>query len=195
MGCTGVNKPILFHTNINQTDRILMLEVYVSGLAFDTLFKSPVVLLKEVNGSRVLPIWIGPNEAAVIALDLSGVSYKRPLTHDLMKSVMNGFNAKLQKIVISSLKDNTYYAKFYIKADQSSIIEIDARPSDSVAMALKMESPVFISEEIESSLIEFDRPDDPDDIDFGPDDDSAEIMDLKKRLRNIDPEDFGNYNL
>ena len=169
-----------------------MIEVYVSGLAFDTLFKSPVVLLKEVNGSRILPIWIGPNEAAVIALDLSGVSYKRPLTHDLLKSVLDGFNAKLQKIVVSSLKDNTYYAKFYIKADQSSIIEIDARPSDSVAMALKMESPVFISEEIESSLIEFDVQDD---TELELDDDNPEIMDLKKRLRNIDPEDFGNYNL
>ncbi|MFC1651279.1 bifunctional nuclease family protein, partial [Candidatus Latescibacterota bacterium] len=142
--------------------------------------------------SRVLPIWIGPNEAAVIALDLSGVSYKRPLTHDLLKSVLNGFNAKLQKIVVSSLKDNTYFAKFYIQADKNSIIEIDARPSDSVAMALKMESPVFISEEIESSLIEFDQPND-DDMDI--DDDSPDLMDLKKRLRNINPEDFGNYNL
>ena len=169
-----------------------MIEVFVSGLAFDTLSKTPVVLLKEVNGSRVLPIWIGPNEAAVIALDLSGVSYKRPLTHDLLKSVLNGFNAKLQKIVVSSLKDNTYYAKFYIQADKNSIIEIDARPSDSVAMALKMESPVFISEEIESSLIEFDLPND-DDMEI--DNDSPDTMDLKKRLRNINPEDFGNYNL
>jgi uncharacterized protein len=169
-----------------------MIEVFVSGLAFDTLVKAPVVLLKEVNGLRVLPIWIGPNEASAIALDLSGVSYKRPLTHDLLKSVIDGFNAKLQKIVISSLKDNTYYAKFYIKADQSSIIEIDARPSDSVAMALKMGSPVFISEEIEDSLVEFDQQDDRDpETETEP----SEAMDLKKRLRNIDPEDFGNYNL
>ncbi|MFC1489953.1 bifunctional nuclease family protein [Candidatus Latescibacterota bacterium] len=169
-----------------------MIEVFVSGLAFDTHFKTPVVLLKEVNGSRVLPIWIGPNEAAVIALDLSGISYKRPLTHDLLKSVLDGFNAKLQKIVVSSLKDNTYYAKFYIQADKNSIIEIDARPSDSVAMALKMESPVFISEEIESSLVEFDQPDDDD---FEYDDNSPDVLDLKKRLRNINPEDFGDYNL
>ncbi|MFC1539497.1 bifunctional nuclease family protein [Candidatus Latescibacterota bacterium] len=168
-----------------------MIEVFVSGLAFDTLFKTPVVLLKEVNGSRVLPIWIGPNEAAVIALDLSGVSYKRPLTHDLLKSVLNGFNAKLQKIVVSSLKDNTYYAKFYVQAEENSIIEIDARPSDSVAMALKMESPVYISEEIESSLIDFDQPCE----DMGIDDDSPDTLDLKKRLRNINPEDFGNFNL
>ena len=169
-----------------------MIEVFVSGLAFDTYFKAPVVLLKEINGSRVLPIWIGPNEAAVIALELSGVSYKRPLTHDLMKSVLNGFNAKLQKIVVSSLEENTYLAEFYIQADENSIIEIDARPSDSVAMALKMEAPVYISDEIESSLIELVQP-----SEDGPesDDSSLDTMDLGKRLRNIKPEDFGNYNL
>ncbi len=169
-----------------------MIEVFVSGLAFDTLFKAPVVLLKEINGSRVLPIWIGPNEAAVIALELSGVSYKRPLTHDLMKSILNGFNAKLQKIVVSSLEENTYFAKFYIQADENSIIEIDARPSDSVAMALKMEAPVFISDEIESSLIELVQPSE--DIPES-DDSSLDTIDLGKRLRNIKPEDFGNYNL
>ena len=102
-----------------------MLEVYVSGLAFDTLSKAPVVLLKEIDGQRVLPIWIGPNEAAVIALELSGVSSKRPLTHDLLKSVMNGFNAKLQKIVVSSLKENTYFEKIYMRANENSIIQID----------------------------------------------------------------------
>lgn len=169
-----------------------MNEVYVSGLAFDTLSRAPVVLLKEVNGNRVLPIWIGPNEAAVIALELSGVTYKRPLTHDLLKSVLNGFNAKLQKIVVSSLKDNTYFAKFFIQADENSIIEIDARPSDSVAMALKMNAPIYISEEIESSLIEL-MPS----SDDGPEDDNTftDPLDLKNRLRNIKPEDFGNYNL
>ena len=169
-----------------------MFEVYVSGLAFDTLSRAPVVLLKEINGNGVLPIWIGPNEAAVIALELSGVSYKRPLTHDLMKSVLNGFNAKLQKIVVSSLKENTYFAKFYIQADENSIIEIDARPSDSVAMALKMEAPVYISDEIESSLIELVQSSE--DIPES-DDSSLDTMDLGKRLRNIKPEDFGNYNL
>jgi hypothetical protein len=169
-----------------------MNEVYVSGLAFDTLSRAPVVLLKEVDGNRVLPIWIGPNEAAVIALELSGVTYKRPLTHDLLKSVLNGFNAKLQKIVVSSLKDNTYFAKFFIQADENSIIEIDARPSDSVAMALKMNAPIYISEEIESSLIEL-MPS----SDDGPEDNntSTDPLDLKNRLRNIKPEDFGNYNL
>ena len=167
-----------------------MIEVYVSGLAFDTLSKAPVVLLKEVDGFRALPIWIGPNEAAVIALELSGISSKRPLTHDLMKSILNGFSAKLLKIVVNSLKENTFYAKFYIKANESSIIEIDARPSDSVAMAMKMKAPIYISEELEDSLIEFQpSSDDPKNETLN------DPSDLKNRLRNIKPEDFGNYNL
>jgi len=168
-----------------------MVEVFVSGLAFDSLYKQPVVLLREVNGERILPIWIGPNEAAAIALELSGVTYKRPLTHDLLKSVLNGFGARLQKIVVSSLKDNTYFAKFYIQADEKSIIEIDARPSDSVAMALKMKAPIFVSDELDDALITLMSS-----SDEGESDDSLpDPADLKNRLRNIKPEDFGNYNL
>ena len=169
-----------------------MIEVYVSGLAYDTITNAPVVILKEHNGSRALPIWIGMNEASVIALELSGMAYKRPLTHDLMKSILNGFNAVLQKIVVSSLKDNTFYAKFYILASGNSIIEIDARPSDSIAMALKMKAPIYISPELEDSLIDLSPPSDEstehEDEDFDP-------MDLKNRLRNIKPEDFGDFNL
>ena len=105
---------------------------------------------------------------------------------------LKGFNAVLQKIVVSSLKDNTFYAKFYILASESSIIEIDARPSDSIAMALKMKAPIYVSYELEDSLIHLSSPavDEPDqeDDDFNP-------MDLKNRLRNIKPEDFGDFNL
>ncbi len=119
-----------------------MFEVFVSGLALDTLSRSPVVLLKEIDNEGMLPIWVGPNEAAVIALELSGIAPKRPLTHDLMKSVLNGFGARVQKILVSSLQDNTYYAKLYIQAGENEIFEIDARPSDSIAMALKMDSPI-----------------------------------------------------
>jgi uncharacterized protein len=184
-----------------------MIEVYVSGLAFDTISNAPVVLLKERDGERLLPIWIGPNEAGVIALELSGMTYKRPLTHDLLKAILNGFNAQLQKVVVSSLKENTFYAKFYILVSENEIIEIDARPSDSITMALKMKSPIYISEELEDSLVELSPSDEqsPESEDFeeageGVEEDENEEdflskMDLRKRLRNIKPEDFGNYNL
>jgi len=169
-----------------------VIEVYVSGLAYDTVTKAPVVLLKERDGLRVLPIWIGMNEASVIALELSGMTYKRPLTHDLMKSILNGFNAVLQKVVVSSLKDNTFYAKFYILAPGNSIIEIDARPSDSIAMALKMKARIYVSSELEDSFIHLspgpDGPTEDEPSEFDP-------MDLKNRLRNIKPEDFGDFSL
>lgn len=168
-----------------------MIEAYVSGLAFDTLSNAPVVLLQERNGKRILPIWIGPNEAGAIALELSGIAYRRPLTHDLLKSILNGFNANLQKIVVSSLQENTFFAKFYIQASENEIIEIDARPSDSIAMALKMKAPIYISEELGDSMIELSQDsNNPDD-----EDESMSPTDLKKRLRNINPEDFGDFNL
>jgi hypothetical protein len=159
------------------------------------------VLLKERQGERVLPIWIGPNEAGVIALELSGMLYKRPLTHDLLKSILKGFNAELQKVVVSSLQENTFYAKFYIQASLHEIIEIDARPSDSIAMALKMHAPIFISEELENSLILLSSEGEEGGGESGEGEDTEEgrdftaWQDLRKRLRNIRPEDFGNYNL
>ena len=163
----------------------------MSGLAFDTVSNSPVVLLKEREGTRILPIWIGMNEASVIALELSGMSYKRPLTHDLIKSVLNGFNATLQKIVVSSLKDNTFYAKFYILASENSIIEIDARPSDSIAMALKMKAPIYVSQDLDDSFIHLAPPSDEE-----PSEESdTEATNLRNRLRNIKPEDFGDFTL
>ena len=168
-----------------------MIEVIISGLAYDTLSNAPVVLLKERKGERVLPIWIGPNEAGSIALELSGMEYRRPLTHDLMKSIMNGLNANLQKVVVSSLKDSTFYAKFYILASENEIIEIDARPSDSIAMAIKMKAPIYVSDELDDSLIELSVTAE-ESVD---DSDTISPMDLKKRLRNIKPEDFGDFNL
>ncbi len=168
-----------------------MIEVYVSGLAYDSLSNAPVVLLKERTSERVLPIWIGPSEAGAIALELSGVAYRRPLTHDLLKAVLNGFNATVQKIVVSSLKENTFYAKFYIQASEREIIEIDARPSDSIAMALKMQAPIYISDELSDSMVTLS----PDSPTPGSDADTTPMSDLKKRLKNIDPEDFGDFNL
>lgn len=179
-----------------------MIEVYVSGLAFDTLSNAPVVLLKERDGERVLPIWIGPNEAGVIALELSGMNYKRPLTHDLIRSLLRGFNAELQRVLVSTIEENTFYAKIYIRASENEIMEIDARPSDSIAVALKMGAPIFISEDIEDSLIHLSEGveaggSDEENAEEYPDStpESNMAQELRRRLRNIRPEDFGNYNL
>ncbi len=179
-----------------------MIEVFVSGLAFDTLSNAPVVLLKERHGERVLPIWIGPNEAGVIALELSGMNYKRPLTHDLIRSLIRGFNAELQRVVVSNIEENTFYAKIYIRASEHEIMEVDARPSDSIALALKMSAPIFVSDDLDDSFIRLaggieDDEGDEDSIDEYPDASSETniAQELRRRLRNIKPEDFGNYNL
>jgi len=167
-----------------------MTEVYISGLAIDSATNSPVVILKEPNSNKILPIWIGLSEASVIALELSNVNYRRPLTHDLIKSILNGFDATLQRVVINSIKDNTFYAKIYLLSSENSIIEIDARPSDSVALALKMKAPIYISDEIENNLVDIsDYPDSPDN-----DSETTEENILKKRLKNIEPEDFDDLN-
>jgi bifunctional DNase/RNase len=179
-----------------------MIEVFVSGLAFDTLSNAPVVLLKERDGERVLPIWIGPNEAGVIALELSGMNYKRPLTHDLIRSILRGFNAELQRVVVSSIEENTFYAKIYIRASEHEIIEIDARPSDSIAIALKMSAPIFVSDDLDDSLIRLAEGNeegggDAESLEEYPDapPETNMAQELRRRLRNIKPEDFGNYNL
>src|SRR3990172_3403185 len=105
-----------------------MIELTISGLGIDSSNNSPGVLLKEKSGERVLPIWIGPSEASAIAMEISGVKFKRPLTHDLFKQVLLDLGVVLESVFISELKDNTYYARIYLK-HEGKRIELDARPS------------------------------------------------------------------
>ena len=166
-----------------------MVEVKVSGLGFDKTTKTPVVLLKELEGDRVLPIWIGPAEADAIARALEGVKPERPLTHDLMKSVIAGLKAKVTKIVITELKENTFYAKIHLESQNTNeksktLTNIDARPSDSIALALRVEVPILVAEEIFLSggtSMEIDE--------------ETKAEALKKYLENLKPEDFGKYSL
>ena len=113
-----------------------MIPVRVGGLAIDERTKSPVVLLQEIEGTRVLPIWIGPMEASAIHMELLGKKYQRPLTHDLMINIMEGLNAKVSRVVITDLKDSTFFANIYVDGG-SGAVAIDARPSDSIAIALR----------------------------------------------------------
>ena len=122
-----------------------MIEVRVSGLAIDDKTKSPVVILQEVDGKRILPIWIGQNEANAIALEMAGQKFQRPLTHDLLVSVIRGLRADVVKAIISELKDNTFYATVLLKRD-GDMLAVDARPSDSIALALRARSPIYVSE-------------------------------------------------
>ena len=164
-----------------------MIELTISGLGIDSSNNSPVVLLKEKNGERVLPIWIGPSEASAIAMEISGVKFKRPLTHDLFKQVLLDLGVILESVFISELKDNTYYARIYLKHGGKSI-ELDARPSDSIALALRMKAPIHTTEELLDSASKIMPKTVTQTEEYDP-----EV--LRETLRKMNPEDFGKFTL
>lgn len=164
-----------------------MIEVRVAHLGLDKTTNTPVVILQEQNGERVLPIWIGPAEASAIAMELAGMKFARPLTHDLLKQVIVGLGADLRKVIITKVQDNTYYAELHIYRGDA-IVNIDARPSDSIAVALRLKAPIFTSDEllenttVDTSELSTDSTSPPLDADW-----------LKNHLQNLDPEDFGKF--
>jgi len=160
-----------------------MIEAKVNGIALDMTTNSFVVILSTSDSDRLLPIWIGHNEALAIAMGLSEVTSRRPLTHDLLKSVITTLGGKVQKVEVTELKEQTFYAKIYIAVNGSTLV-VDARPSDSIALALKTKSPLFVAED----LFQLKRGD-KDTPDF------SDPETLKERLKRINPEDFGKYSL
>lgn len=168
-----------------------MVEVQIDGLAMDLVSNSPVVVLASEKLNKVLPIWIGHNEAWVIAMEISGVGAKRPLTHDLCKRVIETMGGDLEKVEITELKEQTFYAKLYIKQD-GTMQEIDARPSDSIALALKTNCPIFVNED----LFQINREDaELDEEGKSQPQIPTDPETLKDRLKKINPEDFGKYSL
>jgi bifunctional DNase/RNase len=160
--------------------RCRILEVFVNAVIEDQQWHTYVVLLKEKFGERTLPIWIGESEAMAIALTLEGVKPKRPLTHDLLKSILDAFQAKVSKIGIVDLKEETYYAKIFVEVD-SKVYAIDARPSDSIALALRTKSSIWVNDEIlgrSGIVLQGDKT----------------IDELRRRLRNTKPESFGEID-
>jgi bifunctional DNase/RNase len=159
-----------------------MVQVHVSALAIDAGTNSPIMLLKEEKGEKVLPIWIGFPEASAIALAKSfdKNEIERPLTHDLLKLILDALSAKLIKVVVDELEGTTYKAKLFLQAGNRDCY-LDSRPSDAVALALRTGSPIFVENAI-----------------FGKMEESHEgapnIDDLRKRLRDIDPSDFGKFS-
>ncbi|MBD3404144.1 bifunctional nuclease family protein [candidate division GN15 bacterium] len=163
-----------------------MLEANIEGLALDMTTNTPVVVLSPKEIDKVLPIWIGHAEAWAIAMELSGVDSNRPMTHDLLKRVIETLGATVEKIEITELKEQTFYALIHVMTENGEH-QIDARPSDSLALALKTKATIFVNEELfnqregESSAETPEMPTDPES--------------LRERLRKINPEDFGKYSL
>lgn len=158
-----------------------MVEVKVSAMAIDQASKTPIIFLKEVEGDMVLPIWIGMPEANAIALELEGVKPQRPFTHDLIKNILKGVNLCVLKVIINKIENDTFYATIVLEKD-GELFEVDARPSDSIAIALRMKVPIYVEEEVmkkSGTSIELDN--------------EIKKKALKEYLKNMDLEDFGKY--
>jgi bifunctional DNase/RNase len=161
-----------------------MKEVKINGLALDVTTNSPVVILAPLDSDQLLlPIWIGHYEAWAIGMELSGLSSKRPLTHDLLRSAIESLGGKILKVEITELVNQTFYAKIYVELN-GSVKEIDARPSDSIALALKAGAKIYVADE----LFEIKKGD-------GKTPGATDAESLRERLRKINPEDFGRYTL
>jgi uncharacterized protein len=171
-----------------------MIEVRVQSLGIDQGSKSPVVILQEMNGERMLPIWIGPSEANAIAMELAGMKFSRPLTHDLAASLIRGLGGALTRVLITRVQENTYYAELVIQRG-TEVFSIDARPSDSIAIALRMRARVFTNEELLSPTpIEMTTEEETPEFPAPSDSGTLSAEQLQDYLRKLNPEDLGRFN-
>jgi uncharacterized protein len=156
-------------------------EMVIYGVSFDMVGKQPIVLLKTADGNRFLPIWIGHPEAAAILMKLQGASTPRPMTHDLVTEILSQLDAQVVRITVTELRENTFFAEITVQQDGSEI-QIDSRPSDAIALAIRADAPIFAADDvIEESAIEFE----------GEDVDEEQIVaEFKSFLENVTPEDF-----
>ena len=162
-----------------------MVRMTVIQVGFDRSTNTPVVMLREDGGERILPIWIGAPEASAIAMELKGEAPTRPMTHDLLKHLLVGLGGELKRVTITGLRETTYLAELLIyRGDQ--IFEVDARPSDSIALALRTQAPIFANEELldPSGTAAEPAPD------AAPDNDPEA---LKRFLARLDPQDLGRF--
>jgi bifunctional DNase/RNase len=158
-----------------------MYEMVIYGVSFDLVGKQPIVLLKTADGNKFLPIWIGHPEAAAILMKLQGASTPRPMTHDLVADILEQLDAEVSRITVTELRDNTFYASITVHQNGSEI-EIDSRPSDAIAIAVRSDAPIFAAERvIEESAIEFE----------GEEVNEEEIVDeFRKFLDDVSPDQF-----
>jgi len=158
-------------------------EMKIRGLMMDPVTNMPIVILKDVNGAAVLPIWVGIYEANAIALEIEKVATPRPMTHDLIKNLLLGLETRVHRVVVSDLKEDTFYALIWLERD-GQVISIDSRPSDALALALRVDCPIYVDEEVlKTSKV------------------SAALSskntdeELRKLLENLNDEDLGRYKM
>lgn len=161
----------------------MSVEMKIKGLMIDPVSNMPIIVLKNSTGESVLPIWVGIFEANAIAMQLESVVSPRPMTHDLLKNVIEGLSAQVRRIVISDLKENTFFAQIELVRNGESMA-IDARPSDAMALALRAQAPIFVEQEVldKSSTA-------------GEDSGAEEAERLRRWLETVDPEELGKYEM
>jgi uncharacterized protein len=159
-----------------------MIQMQVGGLGFDPRNLSPLVLLKDTDEMNFLPIWIGIFEAASIAMEMQGIKPPRPMTHDLIKSVLDNLKSKVLRIVINDVKEGTFYALIEVETATGEKLNIDSRPSDAIAVAIRCSAPIFVSEVVmmQAKLVNAEK-------------DAEETKKFKDFLNNLKPEDFTKY--
>jgi len=155
----------------------------IKGLMIDPITNMPIIILRDPTSSAVLPIWVGIFEANAIALQIEKIVTPRPMTHDLLKSMINGLQAKVEKVVITDLKENTFYAQIYLNRE-GVVLPIDSRPSDAIALALRTGSPIFVDTEVIERAKNTDLTKD-----------AGESERIRKWLENLDPDEMGKYEM
>jgi bifunctional DNase/RNase len=161
----------------------MQIEMTIKGLMVDPITNMPIIILRDKDGQHVLPIWVGVFEANAIALQIENVATPRPMTHDLLRNVIHDLKADIRKIVVSDLKENTFYALIYLEVNGEPVA-VDARPSDAIALALRARAPIYV----EDRVIDHAKT-----TDLVPDKGDAER--LQKWLENLDPEEMGKYKM
>ena len=152
-------------------------------LMVDPITNLPIILLRDRDGQRVLPIWVGASEANAIALQIENITTPRPMTHDLLRNVIHDLKAEIRKVVVSDLKDNTFYALIHLEVNGEPLA-VDARPSDAIALALRARAPIFVEDRVIDNAKT---------NDFAPDKTDAER--LQKWLESLDPNEMGKYKM
>ena len=158
-------------------------EMRIRGLMMDPVTNMPIVILKDVGGSTILPIWVGIYEANAIALEIEKVTTPRPMTHDLIKNLLMGLNTEVRKVVVNDLREDTFYALIWLERDGQTI-SIDSRPSDALALALRLDCPIFVEETVLKTSKQ-----------VGSVSEKINTEDIRKWLENLPDEDMGRYKM
>ena len=162
----------------------MQIEMNIKGLMIDHITNMPIIILRDQEGQRILPIWVGVFEANAIALQIENVQTPRPMTHDLLKNIIDDLSAQVERIVVTELKENTFYALIHLRRNGHSI-EVDARPSDAIALALRTRSPIFVEEAViqNARSVENSR------------ESSMDVTRLQKWLEGLSEDELGKYKM